>query len=235
MINKLVDTAEAAISDVSDGASILIGGFGPIGCPFTLNLALLEKGVKDLTLIGTSITIGDHLDQLVKNKCVKKIIAGYPFQVEPLVMGQPMPVSILRSEYLRGEIEIEMVPFGTLLERIRSGGCGIPAFYLPIGIGTTTEEGKEKRVFNDKQYLLETAIKADFAFVHARKGDRLGNLTYRLAARAANPIVATAAKTVIAEVDEIVEPGEIDPDIVHTPGIYITRVIKSTKYEILFK
>jgi 3-oxoacid CoA-transferase subunit A len=146
-----------------------------------------------------------------------------------------MQVSILRSEYLRGEIEIEMVPFGTLLERIRSGGCGIPAFYLPIGIGTTTEEGKEKRVFNDKQYLLETAIKADFAFVHARKGDRLGNLTYRLAARAANPIVATAAKTVIAEVDEIVEPGEIDPDIVHTPGIYITRVIKSTKYEILFK
>jgi 3-oxoacid CoA-transferase subunit A len=136
---------------------------------------------------------------------------------------------------MKGEVEYERQPFGTLFERIRAGGCGIPAFYTPTGIGTIIGEGKEKRVFGDREYLLEAAITGDFAFVHALKGDRLGNLTYRLTARNTNPIIATAGKITIAEVDEIVEPGEIEPDLIHTPGIYVTRVIKSTKYEILFR
>lgn len=236
-LNKLVESAEDAIADVFDGATILFGGFGSVGAPTTLNLALIEKkDVKGLTLVGCAITVMDHLEQLIVQHRVKKVISSYPFLLATVRdapgVGQD---SISEKYYLEGAFELERVPFGTLFERIRASGCGIPAFYCPVGVGTIIEEGKEKRILNGREYILETAITGDFAFIHAHKGDRLGNLSYRLAARNTNPIVATAAKITIAEVDEIVEPGEIDPDLVHTPGIYIDRVIKSTKYEILFR
>jgi 3-oxoacid CoA-transferase len=213
-------SATAAVADIPDGASILVGGFGVLqGWPHELFFALRERGTKDLTLICNSPGFGPYSPQiLAENRQIKKLIAsfgGYSYRTTPL------------SEQIgRGEVEFEMVPQGTLVERIRAGGAGIPAFFTPTGVGTVVEEGKEKRVFNGRTYLMETALRADFAFIRAYRADTHGNLVYRRTARNFHPPFATAADVTIAEVDEIVEPGQLDPEAVATPGIFVQRLAR---------
>jgi 3-oxoacid CoA-transferase len=227
-------SAVAATADIPDGASILVGGFGVLqGWPHELFFALRERDTKDLTLICNSPGFGPFSPQiLAENRQIKKLIAsfgGYSYRTTPL------------SEQIgRGEVEFEMVPQGTLVERIRAGGAGIPAFFTPTGVGTVVEEGKEKRVFNGRTYLLETAIRADFALVRAHRADRNGNLVYRRSARNFHPPFATAAEVTIAEVDEIVELGQLDPEAVATPGIFVNRLVcretplrKETVFELM--
>jgi 3-oxoacid CoA-transferase len=227
-------SAVAATADIPDGASILVGGFGVLqGWPHELFFALRERDTKDLTLICNSPGFGPFSPQiLAENRQIKKLIAsfgGYSYRTTPL------------SEQIgRGEVEFEMVPQGTLVERIRAGGAGIPAFFTPTGVGTVVEEGKEKRVFNGRTYLLETAIRADFALVRAYRADRNGNLVYRRSARNFHPPFATAAEVTIAEVDEIVELGQLDPEAVATPGIFVNRLVcretplrKETVFELM--
>ncbi len=228
-MNKIFPSAELVVADITDGATIMVGGFGVTGVPFTLIKALAQKGTKNLTIIANSAggRLPDiDLTLLIKNGQVKKVIASYPVYSDK--------VSVFEKMYLKGEIELEIVPQGTFAERIRAGGAGIPAFYTPTGIGTILVDGKEKRIFNDKKYVLEFALKADFAFVKAYKADKMGNLVYHRAARNFNPNMATATDITIAEVDEIVETGELDPEEVVTPGIYVERVVKGEKHEIRF-
>lgn len=219
-MRKPLLTAAAAVADIPDGASILLGGFGVLqGWPHELLFAFRERRVKDLTLICNSPGFGPYSPQiLAENRQIKKLVAsfgGYSYRVTPL------------SEQIgRGEVEFEMVPQGTLVERIRAGGAGIPAFFTPTGIGTVVEEGKEQRVFNGRAYLLETALRADFAFIRAHKADTHGNLVYRRTARNFNPPFATAANVTIAEVDDIIEPGALDPEAVATPGIFVHRLVR---------
>ncbi len=229
-MNKIYPSAEAAIADIKDGCSIMFGGFGITGIPFTLIKALYDKGTTGITLISNSP--GGRLEDmdlsiLFRKKQVKKVIASFP-----VYAGK---VNLFEEQYLNGDVELELVPQGTLAERIRAGGAGIPAFYTPTGVGTVVGQGKEKRTFNGKEYLLETGIVADYAFVKAHLSDRLGNLTYRMTARNFNPVMATAAKITLAEVDEIVEAGQIDPEAVVTECIYVDRIIKGNKYDIRFK
>ena len=213
-------SATAAVADIPNGASILVGGFGVLqGWPHELFFALRERGVKDLTLICNSPGFGPFSPQiLAENHQIKKLIAsfgGYSYRTTPL------------SEQIgRGEVEFEMVPQGTLVERIRAGGAGIPAFFTPTGVGTIVEEGKEKRIFKGRTYLMETALRADFAFIRAHRADTHGNLIYRRTARNFHPPFATAADVTIAEVDEIVEPGQLDPEAVATPGIFVNRLVR---------
>jgi 3-oxoacid CoA-transferase len=219
-MDKPLLTAAAAVADIPDGASILLGGFGVLqGWPHELLLALRERGVRDLTIICNSPGFGPYSPQiLAESNQIKKLIAsfgGYSYRVTPL------------SEQIgRGKVEFELVPQGTLAERIRAGGAGIPAFFTPTGVGTLIEEGKEKRVFNGREYLMETALRADFALIRAHKADTQGNLTYRRTARNFNPPYATAATVTIAEIDEIVEPGLLDPETVATPGIFVHRLVR---------
>lgn len=219
-MNKSLFTAAQAIADIPDGASILVGGFGVLqGWPHELFFALRERGTKDLTLICNSPGFGPYSPQiLAENRQIKKLIAsfgGYSYRTTPL------------SEQIGGGVvEFEMVPQGTLVERIRAGGAGIPAFFTPTGVGTIVEEGKEKRVFNGRTYLMETAIRADFALIRAHRADRNGNLVYRRTARNFHPPFATAADVTIAEVDEIVELGQLDPEAVATPGIFVNRLVR---------
>lgn len=233
-MRKLLLNATAAVADIPDGASILLGGFGVLqGWPHELLFALRKRGVKNLTLICNSPGFGPFSPQiLAENRQIKKLIAsfgGYSYRVTPL------------SEQIgRGEVEFEMVPQGTLVERIRAGGAGIPAFFTPTGVGTVVEEGKEKRVFNGREHLLEIALRADFAFIRAHRADADGNLVYRRTARNFNPPFATAANVTIAEVDEIVEPGQLDPEAVATPGIFVHRLVcreaplhKETVFELM--
>lgn len=228
MINKVFDNFEKAVADIPDGATIMVGGFaGPGGFPYFLVKALRDKGAKDLTVIsnnagGIGLTLEfDDLKILFENKQVKKVIASFPFSPSP---SRPSPAE---KQILLKEVELEIVPQGTLAERIRAGGAGIPAFYTPTGVDTVVEEGKERRFFGQKPYLLEKALKADYALIRAFKADTLGNLVYRGTARNFNPIMATAADITIVEVDEIVEPGEIKPEHIHTQEIYIQRIVKS--------
>jgi 3-oxoacid CoA-transferase len=219
-MRKPLFTSAAAVSDIPDGASILLGGFGVLqGWPHELLFALRERGVKDLTIICNSPGFGPFSPQiLAENQQIKKLIAsfgGYSYRVTPL-----------SGQIGRGEVEFEMVPQGTLVERVRAGGAGIPAFFTPTGVGTVVEEGKEKRVFNGREYLLETALRADFAFIRAHKADTCGNLVYRRTARNFNPLFATAANVTVVEVDEIVEPGTLDPEAVATPGIFVHRLVQ---------
>ena len=226
-VNKIVDTFEEAVSDVPDGAVILLGNFaGPGGTPINLIKALRDQGAKELTIvantaggIGLTLDFDDHCI-LFQNKQVKKILATFPFSTSP---SRPTDAE---KQILAGEVELELVPQGTLAERIRAGGAGIPAFYTPTGVSTVIEEGKEKRYFDGCPYLLEHALKADYAFVRAYKADEMGNLIFRGTQRQFNPIMATAARITIAEVDEIVKPGEIDPNCVITPGIFVNRIVK---------
>ncbi|MCQ6282633.1 CoA transferase subunit A [Bacillus sp. EB600] len=219
--SKMVQSFKDAINDVKDGARIVVGGFGLSGIPEKLILALKEKGTKNLTIISNNCGVDDWgLGLLLANKQIKKMISSY--------VGEN---KIFEQQFLSGELEVELVPQGTLAERIRAGGAGIPGFYTATGIGTPIAEGKEIKVFNGRSYLLEEGITADFAFIKAWKSDKLGNLVYRKTARNFNPLAAMAGKITIAEVEEIVETGELDPDEIHTPSIYVQKVLLGTDYE----
>ena len=229
-MDKIWASPEEAIADIQDGSTIMFGGFGVAGIPFTLVKALYEKGTKGITAITNSP--GGRLEDfdlsiLFRKKQVSKVIASYP-----VYAGK---VNAFEELYQKGEVELELVPQGTFAERIRAGGAGIPGFYTPTGIGTVAEEGKEKKTFDGREYLLELALRADFALIKAHRADRLGNLTYRMTARNFNPVMATAADITIAEVDEIVGVGELDPESIVTPGIYVNRIIKGEKYDVGFK
>ncbi|MER1989437.1 MAG: CoA transferase subunit A [Solibacillus isronensis] len=210
-------SADEALSQIQDGATIMVGGFGLVGIPEQLILALEEKGVKDLTVISNNCGIDDWgLGLLLRKKQIKKIIASY--------VGENKE---FERQVLSGEIEVELTPQGTLAERIRAGGAGIPAFYTPAGVGTIISDGKEVRNFNGKDYVLETALKADFAIIRAAKADQLGNLIYNKTAQNFNPIMAAAGKVTIAEVEEIVETGMLDPNMIQTPSIYIQGMLQA--------
>lgn len=226
-VSKTFGTFDEAVADIPDGATILIGNFaGPGGTPYYLIQALKNQGAKDLTIVantagGTGLTL-DYDDHkiLFENGQVRKVIATFPFSTSP-----SRPTSA-EKQILAGEVELELVPQGTLAERIRCGAAGIPAFYTPTGYGTVVAEGKEVRWFNGRPCLMEQAIKADYALVRAYKADKRGNLVYRGTMRQFNPIMAMNARITIAEVDEIVETGEIDPEAVVTPGIFVHRIVK---------
>lgn len=218
MINKIINSPAEAVSDIFEGATILIGGFGEAGSPIELIHALVDKGTKNLTVVSNNTGSGHvGLAALIENRQVKKVICSYPKTANSVVFPQL---------YNKGEIELELVPQGTLAERIRCGGAGIPAFYTPTSVGTILAEGKEKKIFNGKECVLEYAIKGDFALIKALKADRFGNLVYNKTARNFGPIMAMAARTTIAQVKTIVPLGEIDPEIVVTPGIFVQRVIE---------
>jgi 3-oxoacid CoA-transferase subunit A len=208
-----------AVADIQDGATLMVGGFGLCGIPENLILALVEKGVKDLTVISNNCGIDDWgLGLLLKNKQIKKMIGSY--------VGENKE---FERQVLSGELEVELLPQGTLAEKIRAGGAGIPAFYTPAGVGTPIAEGKETRVFNGREFLLEEALTADFSLVRAWRGDKMGNLVYRKTARNFNPMIAAAGKVTIAEVEELVEIGELDPNHIHTPSIYVQTIIQGTQ------
>jgi 3-oxoacid CoA-transferase subunit A len=217
---KLNTTFYEAIQDIQDGATIIVGGFGLSGVPENLILALLEKGTKDLTIVSNNCGVDDWgLGLLLANKQIKKMVASY--------VGEN---KIFEKQFLSGDLEVELVPQGTLAERIRAGGAGIPGFYTPTGVGTPIAEGKEHRLFNGRKHILEEGIVGDFAFVKAWKGEPLGNLVYRKTARNFNPLAATAGRITIAEVEQMVEVGSLDPDEIHTPGIYVQRILEGKNY-----
>lgn len=220
-MNKVLTDTMEAISGIEDGATIMMGGFGLAGIPENLIAALCRKGVKNLTVISSNAGVDDFgVGLLLQSHQVRKIVASY--------VGEN---HLLETLALAGKIDLELTPQGTFSERIRAGGAGIPAFYTPTGFGTLVAEGKETREFNGRMYVLERAMTADFAFVKAWKGDTFGNLVYRKTARNFNPMMATAARTTIAEVEHLVQPGQIDPDSVHTPAIYVQRILQGERYE----
>jgi 3-oxoacid CoA-transferase subunit A len=220
-MDKRVANADAAIAGVQDGATILLGGFGLCGLPENLIAALRRKGTKNLTLASNNAGVDDFgIGLLLQSKQVKKMIASY--------VGENKTFEQLA---LKKEIEVELNPQGTLAERIRCGGAGIPAFYTPTGYGTMAAEGKEVREFNGRPHVLVPALRGNFAFVKAWKGDRWGNLIYRKTAQNYNAVMATAADYTIAEVEEIVELGKLSPDCVHTPGIFVDAIFQGEKYE----
>jgi 3-oxoacid CoA-transferase subunit A len=221
MINKVVANAEEAVKDVADNSILMLGGFGLCGIPENSIAALLKKGVKGLTCISNNAGVDDFgIGQLLQTKQVKKMISSY--------VGENAE---FERQLLSGELEVDLIPQGTLAERIRAGGAGIPAFFTPAGVGTEVAEGKETREFDGKMHLLEHWLKADFAFVKAWKGDTSGNLIFKGTARNFNPMMAAAGKITIAEVEELVEPGELDPNNIHTPGIYVQRIFEGKNYE----
>ena len=221
MISKLVSSADEAVEDIFDGAVIMLGGFGLCGIPENSILALLKKDIKNLTCISNNAGVDDFgLGLMLKARQVKKMISSY--------VGENQE---FERQLLAGELEVNLIPQGTLAERIRAGGAGIPAFYTPAGVGTEVAEGKETREFDGKLYLLEHWLKADFAIVKAWKGDEAGNLVYKGTARNFNPMMATAGKITIAEVEELVPVGSILPNEVHTPGIYVNRIFQGMMYE----
>lgn len=220
-MDKRISSADDAIANLHDGATILMGGFGLCGIPENLIAAVRRKGTMDLTIVSNNAGVDDFgIGLLLQNRQVKKMVSTY--------VGENKLFEQLVSS---GELQLELNPQGTFSERIRAGGAGIPAFYTPTGYGTMVAEGKETREFDGRHYVLERGIRGDFAFVKAWKGDRWGNLIYRKTARNFNPMMATAADYVIAEVEQLVELGELDPDNVHTPGIYINAVFQGQNYE----
>ena len=224
-MNKVLRDAEEAAALVPDGATIMMGGFGLSGIPENLIAALHKRGTKDLTIISNNAgTDASGIGLLLRARQVRKMIATY--------VGENKE---FERQFLQKEIEVELVPQGTFSERMRAAGAGIPAFYTPTGYGTLIAEGKETRSFDGRHYVLESALAADFAFVKAWQGDSLGNLVYRRTARNFNPVMATAARFTIAEVELLVEPGAIDPHMVHTPGIYVKRVLQGRDYQKLIE
>lgn len=220
-MDKRIANADTAVAAIQDGATILLGGFGLCGIPENLIAALRRKGAKNLTLVSNNAGIDDFgIGLLLQTKQVKKMISSY--------VGENKTFEQLA---LKKEIEVELNPQGTLAERIRAGGAGIPAFYTPTGYGTLAAEGKEIREFNGRPHVLVPALRGDFAFIKAWKGDRWGNLVYRKTARNYNAMMATAADYVVAEVEEIVELGKLDPDRVHTPGIFVDAIFQGSNYE----
>src|SRR5215471_10465342 len=220
-MNKVVANADEAIEDVFDGAVIMIGGFGLCGIPENLIRALVKKGTRNLTTISNNAGVdGFGNGLLLSAGQIKKHIGTY--------VGEN---KLLEEKVLKGEIDLQLIPQGTFSERIRAAGAGIPAFFTPTGVGTMVAEGKETREFDGKTYLMERALKADFAFIKAWKGDTWGNLVYRKTARNFNPMMATAAKITIAEVEHLVQPAELDPDTVHTPSVFVKRIFQGEFYE----
>ena len=220
-MNKVVANAEEAIQDVFDGATIMVGGFGLCGMPENLIRALARKGTKNLTTISNNAGVdGLGMGLLLANGQIRRHIGTY--------VGEN---KLLEKMVLDGTVQLDLVPQGTFSERIRAGGAGIPAFFTPTGVGTIVADGKEAREFDGRPYIMERALRADFAFVKAWKGDKWGNLTYRKTARNFNPMMATAAKITIAEVEHLVEPGELDPDTVHTPSVFVNRIFQGELFE----
>jgi 3-oxoacid CoA-transferase subunit A len=220
-MNKVIDTADAAVALIPEGARIMMGGFGLSGIPETLIAALHRRGTRRLTIISNNAGVDDFgIGVLLQARQVRKMISTY--------VGENKE---FERQFLHKEIEVELVPQGTFAERIRAGGAGIGGFYTPTGVGTIIAEGKETREIGGRNFVLEMPLVADFAFVKAWKGDRVGNLVYRKTARNFNPMMATAARVTIAEVEELVAPGAIDPDLVHTPGIFVQHVLQGTHYE----
>jgi len=218
---KVVASAAEAIQDILDGSTLIVGGFGLSGTPEHLINALREKGAKDLTVVSNNCGVDDWgLGILLANNQIKKMVSSY--------VGEN---KIFEKQFLSGELEVELSPQGTLAERIRAGGAGIPAFYTPTGVGTPVAEGKEHKEFNGRTYLLEKGITGDFALVKAWKADPLGNLIFRKTARNFNPLAAMAGKITIVEVEELVEVGELDPDLIHTPSIYVQRIVVGSNFE----
>ncbi|GAB1356794.1 CoA transferase subunit A [Cloacibacterium normanense] len=221
MINKTVKNVTEACTDIQDGATIMLGGFGLCGIPENSIAELVKKGVKNLTCISNNAGVDNFgLGLLLQKKQIKKMISSY--------VGENAE---FERQLLSGELEVELIPQGTLATRCMAAGYGMPAIYTPAGVGTEVAEGKEVRNFNGKDYLLEYAFDADFAIVKAWKGDTAGNLIYRSTARNFNPMMAMAGKITIAEVEELVEAGELDPDQIHTPGIYVHRIFQGENYE----
>ena len=220
-MNKVVRDAAEAIADVQDGATIMLGGFGLCGIPENLITALRDKGTKNLTIISNNAGVdGRGAGLLLEARQIRRIIATY--------VGEN---KLLEELAISGDLQMDLIPQGTFSERMRAGGAGIAGFYTPTGYGTLVAEGKETREFNGRMYVLERALIADFAFVKAWKGDRWGNLVYRKTARNFNPVMATAARITIAEVEHIVEVGELEADHIHTPAIYVKRILQGPKYE----
>ncbi len=220
-MHKLVANADEAVHDISDGATLMLGGFGLCGIPELLIAALVRKGVKELRTISNNMGVdGFGMGLMLEAGMIASHTGSY--------VGEN---KLLEQKVIRGELDLTLVPQGTLAERIRAGGAGIPAFFTPTGLGTPVAEGKEIREFDGKRYVMERWLRADFALVKAWKGDRAGNLIYRKTARNFNPMMATAAKVTIAEVEELVEPGTLDPDAIVTPGIYVQRIFQGDVYE----
>jgi 3-oxoacid CoA-transferase subunit A len=220
-MNKVVNNVEEAIAGIEDGMTLMVGGFGLCGIPENAIAQLAKSGIKDLTCISNNAGVDDFgLGLLLQNKQVKKMISSYVGENDEF-----------ERQMLSGELEVELIPQGTLAERCRAGGAGIPAFFTPAGYGTEVAEGKETRLFNGKWHILEHGLTADFALVKAWKGDTEGNLIFKATARNFNPMMATAGKITVAEVEELVPAGELDPNEIHTPGIYVQRIFKGEKFE----
>ncbi|MBX9956662.1 CoA transferase subunit A [Peribacillus simplex] len=220
-MSKLLTSFDSAIQQIEDGATIIVGGFGLSGIPEKLIIALRNKGVKDLTIVSNNCGVDDWgLGLLLENKQIKKMIASY--------VGEN---KLFEQQFLSGELEVELVPQGTLAERLRAGGAGIPAFYTATGVGTEVAKGKEHKEFDGRTYIMEKGIVGDFAFVKAWKADHFGNLVFRKTARNFNPVVATAGKVTLVEVEELVGTGELDPDEIHTSGVYVQKVLVGNDYE----
>lgn len=221
MSRKVYKDARSAIDGIKDGMTVVLGGFGLCGIPENCISALKESGVKNLTCVSNNAGVDDFgLGLLLHTRQIKKMISSY--------VGEN---ATFEKQFMSGELEVELVPQGTLAERIRAGGAGIPGFYTPTGVGTLVAEGKEVRSFNGRDCILEKGIFGDFAFVKAWKGDKFGNLIFRKTARNFNPMAATAGKITVAEVEELVEIGELDPDQIHTPGVYVQRIFQGKNYE----
>ncbi|MEW8970407.1 MAG: CoA transferase subunit A [Mesobacillus sp.] len=218
-MKRICTSFQDAVADIHDGATLMVGGFGLCGIPENAILALVEKGVKDLTVISNNCGVDDWgLGLLLKNKQIKKMVGSY--------VGENKE---FERQVLSGEIEVELIPQGTLAEKIRAGGAGIPAFYTPAGVGTPIADGKETRMFNGKEYLLEESLTADFSIVRAWKGDKMGNLVYHKTARNFNPMIAAAGRVTIAEVENLYEVGELEPNSIHTPSIYVQTLIEGNQ------
>lgn len=220
-MNKVVAGPDAALDGLQDNMTLMVGGFGLCGIPENLIAAMVRRGTKGLTCISNNAGVDDFgLGLLLRTKQIKKMISSYVGENDEF-----------ERQMLSGELEVELIPQGSLAERCRAGGAGIPAFFTPAGYGTEVGEGKEAREFNGKMHLLESWLRADFALVKAWKGDRFGNLVYKRTARNFNPMMAMAGKITIAEVEQLVEPGELDPDLIHTPGIFVQRIFQGNGYE----
>jgi 3-oxoacid CoA-transferase subunit A len=220
-MNKVVANAQAAISGITNGMTIMLGGFGLCGIPENCIAALVEAGIMDLTCISNNAGVDDFgLGLLLQKKQIRKMISSYVGENDEF-----------ERQMLHGELEVDLIPQGSLAARCQAGGAGVPAFFTPAGYGTEIAIGKEVRYFDGKPHILENALTAEFAIVKAWKGDRFGNLIYKGTARNFNPVMATAGKITIAEVEELVEPGELDPNFVHTPGVFVQRIFQGEKYE----
>ena len=220
-MNKVYENAEQAIEGIQNDMTLMLGGFGLCGIPENCIKALVNSGINGLTCISNNAGVDDFgLGLLLQNRQIKKMISSYVGENDEF-----------ERQMLSGELEVDLIPQGSLAERCRAGGAGVPAFYTPAGFGTEVAEGKEVRTYNGKPHILESALTADFAIVKAWKGDKFGNLIYKGTARNFNPVMATAGKITIAEVEELVEPGELDPNFIHTPGIFVQRIFEGKNYE----